>query len=891
MKVNLTVILLVFCSWFAGWSAEDSFQYNLPNYSYYQLANGFELILVENHTNPIIATIVVTRTGSRNETPENSGVSHMLEHLTFNGTGKRTQKELYDELDFYGIYLNAQTSEDYTTTMALNHIDQADKAFDIVSDMLFNSTFPQEKFEKEKGIVIEEIRKDYENPDYQKELALRKAFYQSPPYSLPVIGNIESIESMTREQVVDYYQTFYSPNNMIALVIGDFNQAEMYQKISSYFGKVPSKTIPSKDIILRQNFPFFHSEESDQERTLYIKFPAPSFYSKKYIPFQFYNIIAFDANSGRITQALKKDPELKISKVQPSYEFHPEFGIMTLKITFSKEIGQELIQRAVLREFRNMQSYRISDDEIHTIKKSEAIAEILKTDKILYYGFLKAQELTVGGKDAFEKNIPGLIAEKKKNIEQFVQNYVNYWSTPELLFDRSNWPSKVKLSKYKKTKFSSAKGQSRIFQHTFPNGLQAIQLQNSDNAVLAMHFLFKNRAAWEPVEKSGIADFLHHSLFKSSRNFENQELQRALKNIGAEIKAYDWDFIPYDNYYNVPEYSYIRILTLDQYFDRALEISSDNILHPDLVDHFEEVKAQMTALAKRSQRHARETARLRFLKLLMGEDHPLSQSVSGSDETIQSIQIEDLRQFHREYFSAGNTILSIVSSLDSAKVFSAIEEQFAKMPLTTREVSIPDIPIIESNSIDSMQIGSQQAYIYLGYSFRSDPSQAIPLRVMNDMLSTQIAFTLREQKGWAYRLGSNIKRWRNHSYFYVFMGTGKKTTHPAIQGIISEIDTFKQRPVETEQLERTKNSILGSLVRRRASRESQAYTLGLNAFNNFSSSHYFDIYNLIKEVTVDQVIPLKTEYLQTEKYSLFYTIPGENMKPEKMPGMPKMMPR
>jgi predicted Zn-dependent peptidase len=891
MRFILPLLLFIFLYCFTGWSAEDSFQYNLPNYFNYQLANGFELILVENHTNPIIATIVVTKTGSRNETPENSGVSHMLEHLTFNGTGKRTQKQLYDELDYYGIYLNAQTSEDYTTTMALNHKDHADKALDIISDMLFNSTFPQEKFEKEKGIVIEEIRKDHENPDYQKELALRKAFFQNPPYSLPVIGNIESIENMTREQVLEYYQTFYSPNNMIALIIGDFKQAEMYRKISRYFGKAPSKTIQSEEIKLNQNFPFYYSEQGDQERILYVKIPAPSFYSKKYIPFQFYHSIAFDANTGNITQALKNDSKLKISKIQPSYEFHPEFGIFTLKITFSNEVDEELIQGAVLREFKNMETYKISDEEILTLKRSEAIAEILKTDKILYYGFLKAQDLAIGGKDAFEKSIPGMINEKKKNIEQFMQNYVNYWSEPEQLFDYSNWPSKVKLSKYKKKSFNSTKERSRIYRHTFPNGLKAILLQNADNAVLAMHFLFKNRAAWEPNGKSGITDFLHHSLFKSSRNFGQQDLQKELKNIGAEVKAYDWDFIPYDNYYNVPEYSYLRILTLDQFFERALEICTDNILHPNLVARFDEIKTQMTALSKRNQMSARETARLKFLRLLMGHDHPLSQPVSGSSETIQSIQIEDLRQYHREYFSAGNTILSIVSSLDSSKVFSAIEKQFATMPLTTKEVEIADIPIIQKSSIDSTKIGSQQAYIYLGYSFISDSNQTIPLRVMNDMLSNQIAFSLREQKGWAYRLGSTIKRWKNHSFFYVSMGTGRETTQPAIQGIISEIDTFKQNSIEAETLERTKNSILGSLVRRRASRESQAYTLGMNAFNKLPDSHYFDIYDLIKGVSVDQVTGLKTEYLQTESYSLFYTIPEKSKKADQMPGMPSMMRR
>lgn len=886
-----TFIMLISLGLLIAWSADNSFDYNLPNYSYDQLPNKLELILVENHTNPIIATIVVTRTGLRNETPENNGVSHMLEHLTFNGTTKRTQKELYDELDFYGIYLNAQTSEDYTTYMALNHKDQADVTLDILSDMLFNSTFPQEKFEKEKGIVIEEIRKDTENQDYQKELALRQTFFQNPPYSLPVIGNIESIEKMTREQVADYYQTYYSPNNMIALIIGDFRKEEMYQKFVSYFGKTTSKDIPQKQITLIQKFPFFHVEEGDPNNILYVKLPAPSFYSNTFIPFLFFNIIAFDNNNGKIVQALKQQEALQIIKVQPDYEFHPEFGILTLKITFSKDVSPDMIQQAVLQEFEKMKSYQISDEEINTIKRSETISEILKTDKILYYGFLKAQELTVGGKDAFEKIIPAILNEKNKNIEKFIERYMQYWNTPDQLFTRGDWPDKIKINKYRKTRSIAAKERSRIFRHTFPNGLQTIMLQNTDNSVLAMHFLYKNRAAWEPPGKTGVADFLHHSLFLSSRNYEQQDLQNELKNIGAEIKAYDWDFIPYDDYYNVPEYSYIRILTLDQYFEKMLEIAADNILYPEIATHFEDVKTQMTALAKRKEMNASTTARLEFLRMLLGMNHPLSQSVSGTPETIQSIQIEDLYQFHREYFSAGNTILTIVSSLDSARVFSAVEKQFAQMPLTMREISIPDIPLSQESSADSQKIGSQQAYIYLGYIFESDPQNEIPLNVMNDMLSSQIAFSLREQKGWAYRLGSNIERWHNNYYFYVTMGTGKETTHPAIQGIITEMDSFKQSEVSDRELERTKNSILGGLVRRRASRESQAYTLGLNAFTQTAPAYYFDIYDIIKNVSPVQLSKLKKDHLQSEKYTLFFTIPAEMEKSDKMPpGMPSMMP-
>jgi zinc protease len=870
-----------------GSGTEGEFQYYLPVYSFHQFDNGFQLILVENHTNPLIATIVVTRTGLRNETAKNNGVSHMLEHLTFNGTEKRTQKQLYDELDYYGIYLNAQTSEDYTTYMALNHKDQFKNAIDIMSDMLFQSTFPMEKFEKEKGIIAEEIRKDSENPDFKKEQALRQAFYKEPPYSLPVIGSVSSVEKMTRQQVINYYETYYSPNNMIAMVVGDFDSSEMVNQFQDYFGKIPAKNIPKNVITLDESFPFFYSEAGENDQTLYLKVPAPTFYSQYFIPFQFYYDYTFDEHSGKIVQALKNQQQLGIQKLSPTYEYHPEFGILTLKITFSANILPETVQNAVIKEFERVQSMPFSDDEIKNIKRSTAISEILQTDKILYYGFLKAQELAVGGLDAFQSLIPGTMQEKPKNIKQLMQSYHQLWATPQRLFASTDWPSRINVEKFRKKTVVREKGESRIFQHTFPNGLKTLLLRNEDNSVLALHFLFKNRSAWEPVNQTGIADFLHHSIFKSSRNYSRDQLQTVLMQIGAEIKAYDWDFIPYDDYYNVPEYSYIRILTLDQFFEQTMAIASDNIIDPDLTSQFDDVKKQMQMLASRRQDNARNMSYLNFAEMLFGKGHPLARPVSGTPATIDSISPESLKAFHRKYFTAGNTILSIVSSLDSSTVFSAVGKYFSKMPVDSAYATIPGIHLTRESAADSMQIGSQQSYINLGYTFSAPDSLEIPLEVMNNILSTRMAFSLREQKGWAYRLGTSINRWKNHFYFDATMGTGRATTIPAIQGIKDEMNIFRDSTLEQRSLERTKNSMMASLVRRRASRENQAYVLGLNSFLDYPTDYFYTIYKKIKNVPLNTVSYLRENYLSTNPAILFYTIPGgDKGQKQKMPGMP-----
>lgn len=889
MSVTWIVVLAFLVS--NGFS-QDDFHYSLPNYSYYKFDNGFELILVENHINPLIATVVVVRTGLRNEKPANNGVSHVLEHMTFNGTEKRTQKELYDELDFYGIYLNAQTSEDYTAYMALNHKEQNAHSMNILSDMLFHSVFPPEKFKKEKGIIAEEIRKDRENPGFKQKMAVRKAFYRNPPYSMPVIGTAETVSNMTRQQVMKYYRTYYSPNNMITIAVGDFSTQQLVQDFRTYFGQQPPQEVPQKSIRLEQTLPFLFTRENDNDQTIYLKFPAPTFYSDWFIPFQFLLQDGLAEQKGRLIKSIKSKDQLKIKRVQSSYEFHPEFGILTLKITTEKGIKSQKVQQAVEQKFRELKRKTIPSEEIRAIKQQKAISDILQMEKILYYGFLKAQDLAIGGLDAFEKKIPAFLQLTEKQIRELLKIYPDTWAHPDQLFTTGNqgdkqspgtWTGRVKLDRYRMPARAKKTAERKIYRRVLDNGLTVLLLRNTDSPVLAMHFLFKNRSAWEPPEKTGIADFLHHLLFKETKNMSADELQLQLQQIGAEIKAYDWDFIPYDDYYNVPAYSYIRLVTLDHFFDKAMQIAADNILYPEIDSSFAEVQGRMKALVERKVTDARYTGKINFLKMLFGEEHPLSQRVSGTPATISAMTPADVKSFRKKYFSAGNTILTIVSSKDSATVFQTAENYFGNMPPTRDSIIIPELPVTEASRRDSTRIGSQQAYIYLGYSFPADSSDTIPLEIMNQMLSNRIEFTLREQKGWAYRIGSSINSWKDHFYLVASMGTGRQNTLPAIRGILEQFREFENSPVTAHSIQKFQNSLQASLTRRRASRENQAFTLGINEFHGLPANYIFTIYDRIDQVTPESVERTRERYLQTEKYRLFYTIPLENGETKKIP--------
>src|SRR3989338_6419356 len=191
-----------------------------------KLSNGFEVILIENHQSPVISCVVTVKTGSSNVGFLNSGISHMLEHLLFNWTEKRTQEELYKETDFYGIYNNAHTDMDYTNYIVLVEKSQAEKAIDIQSDMLFNSTFLKLKSSSSKEDELFNLR-----------------IFDGTPYNLPAIGLPETIKNISREQVKEYYERYYVPNNMTALIMGDFNSSEMLRLVEKYFGKYPPKNL------------------------------------------------------------------------------------------------------------------------------------------------------------------------------------------------------------------------------------------------------------------------------------------------------------------------------------------------------------------------------------------------------------------------------------------------------------------------------------------------------------------------------------------------------------------------------------------------------------------------------------------------------------------------
>lgn len=189
----------------------------------FTLSNGLPVHVIPVRQNRVVSTTFLFHVGLKHETPEINGVSHLLEHLTFNGTDKHNQAAFYDAIDRVGAYVNASTGDDYTAYYLLAPTETFESALDLQLDMLFHATIPEEKIAKEKGIVLEEIRGAKVRPTWTESRLLRTFMYPGSAYAMEVLGSEDSVEAIPRDAIVDFYTRYYVADNAVLLVTGDIS--------------------------------------------------------------------------------------------------------------------------------------------------------------------------------------------------------------------------------------------------------------------------------------------------------------------------------------------------------------------------------------------------------------------------------------------------------------------------------------------------------------------------------------------------------------------------------------------------------------------------------------------------------------------------------------------
>ena len=211
------------------------------------LDNGLKVLLLEDHKSPAVTFQVWYRVGSRNEEDGKSGLSHFLEHMMFKGTNKVAPEEYSRIIAKNGGRSNAFTTQDVTVYFATMSREKIGIEIDMEADRMANALLNGKYFEPEKKVIMEERRlRTEDNPVSSLAEVTAAMAFTVHPYRRPVVGWMQDVENLTREDLRRHYQTYYAPNNAFIVVVGDFATEEILAKIKAAFGPIPKGPMPPK---------------------------------------------------------------------------------------------------------------------------------------------------------------------------------------------------------------------------------------------------------------------------------------------------------------------------------------------------------------------------------------------------------------------------------------------------------------------------------------------------------------------------------------------------------------------------------------------------------------------------------------------------------------------
>jgi zinc protease len=393
------------------------------------LPNGLKVLLLENHKSPSVTFQVWYRVGSRNEADGKSGLSHFLEHMMFKGTSKVRPEEYSRIIASNGGRSNAFTSTDHTVYFATMSREKIGIAIDLEADRMADAILNGTYFDAEKQVVMEERRlRTEDNPVSTLDEVTSAVAYILHPYRRPVVGWMEDLHNLTREDLQQYYRTYYKPNNAFLVVVGDFSTEEVLAKIRSAFGKIPQGPKPPQVNIqepLQKGERRVVLKKDAELPFVLIGYHAPNLNHPDSFALDLLTVILASGRSSRLYQDLVYHQRIARS-VDADYgrlSIDPTIFSITAQVMPQKDPVE--VERAIDALLDRVRSEPVSDRELEKAKNQVEAAFVFGQDAIFGQAMRTGQYESSAGWRLMDSYLPGIRKVTAGDILKVAQKYLD----------------------------------------------------------------------------------------------------------------------------------------------------------------------------------------------------------------------------------------------------------------------------------------------------------------------------------------------------------------------------------------------------------------------------------------------------------------------------------
>lgn len=811
-------------------------------------ASGMHVRLLPDPGSGLFASNVFVGAGSTREDDRSAGSSHFLEHLLFNGTSRRTQEEIYAQVDRLGAYNNATTKLEYTHYMMVAPNEEFEAALDIQADMLLHSILPEDKFEKERGIVLEEMSRDEDDPSSRRRRVITEALYGADThFARPVLGTRATIAALDRDEVLAYYREQYVPSNMKLLVMGDFDVEQARTTIERLFDAPAGDARPAPTFAASTTSTSKWRAVDDEAVTVVVQIPAPTVHSEDYAPMALLVDVLGGGDASLLKRAFDEEPSLQPLEVGAWIQQLQGGAVLQIEARLPLGTDPEAALARILREMATLAVTGLRATDWTQARNRALSASIREVEQLHYYALLQGDRIW-HAPAGFERSLQHAIETSYPRVAEVA---ARWFARPALnvaivgpAIEERDLPLDPASAGYvarEDAQVGSPLPGGGVLTDDRPlvkavqapsvtvlnNGMTLIHMASPSTRMFAMHLLVRDRSAREPEDLAGIADLLMRVLPQGAGSYDRDELAALLDGIGAEWKVTDSAAIPYDDYYAVdPRFSFVRLDCVDLYWREAIRVLAMMLGEPHLEEAaLERARQEMTVRVTQDAGKPTTVAAETFGRMLLGTDHPHTRPVFGTQESLASITRRDLQSFALDYLDPGQLVLAVVGNLDRQAIVKELEERMEIGGASDHvKVDVPVWPLTEHEVREVRSVGGRQVGLRLGRVIEIDPADRWALEVAVGIASQRMQQDLRETRGWAYSLGIGIGFDHDRARIVASMGTQPENATAAEQAI-RDILVSTSFETDPDEIAAVVNRSLGRDRMRRVTSIGKAYNL------------------------------------------------------------------
>ena len=888
------------------------------DYEKFTLENGLEVIFHLDTSDPVTAVALTFHVGSAREIVGRTGFAHLFEHLLFlesENLGRGGLDRLSSRVGGSGA--NGSTSRDRTNYFQTVPNDALERMLWAEADKLgyFINTVTEPVLQKEKQVVKNEKRQSVDNRPYgHNQYVIDKNLYPADhPYSWQVIGSLEDLQNATLDDVKNFYNTWYVPNNATLVVAGDFDFEQAREWVHKYFDEIPAGTeiesMVPRPASLDQTVLLSWEDNFAQLPQLTMVWPGVRVYHPDSYPLEILMALLTEGRSAPLYEVLVEEQELTNSvrfgaydselagQLQLQVRAFPGTNLAEVRGYILDGLSQfesdgftnadlERIKAGIETRFYDglssvlgkafqLAQYNIfADDPGYINRELDMYLEVTEEDIWRVYEQYSKGKPYIGTsfvpKGAPELAMPGssvasvveevIVAEGRGENFELTGEIATYIRTPSS-FDRTVEPTAGSAPRL---------NIPEVWTRTADNGMEIYGIETDELPLVQFSLDIAGGMLLDDPEKVGVANLVATMLNRGTANRTPAQLEAAIEQLGAELEV-------------EAGREGIRLSgrTLSSRFDDTVELMTEMLLQPRW-DAAEFSLAKQAVLSDLAEQRAEPNAiaNNQFNALLYGENNILASNLLGTEASVADISLQDLQEWYQANLAPGLAIFHIagdVSVTDVESALAQLESGWEERPVSMPELSFPersDDAVVYFYDVP----GARQSVLRIGnLALAATDADYWPASVMNYILggggfASRLTQELREGKGYTYGIRSRFNGTVYPGPFQISSGVRTNITLEALQSVIEILSEYPETFTETD-LDTTKSFLLKSNARRFETFDAKLDMLRDIGTFGYAEDYVLDQEAFVESVTVEAISQLAESYADPGK--LIYLVVGD----------------